>query len=343
MELDIILEPDLSPAQILEAGLLAEGYNFRAIWTQNYSSARDAFLSLVPLAQQTRRIKMGVVIVCPYEMHPIKIANATLSLNEFAKGRAMVVIGSGGEWPEIMASTIHETSYIKREQDIKESLEIVTRAGKNEEFSYRGSSYSALRFSTKWHKEAPPIVYHGACGPKMLAMGARIADGSMLSDVMPAMFEKRLPSIQEALVDSTHDQNSFRLSNFVAWHVRKDKQHSFAEARRELILRGWLDRDWLEPYLSPEETEAILKDRWPFLEAWLAGHGNIKNVPEHVTSRLVEELSLAGDYRDIERHTERLGKFAAAGFTEIALRVHEQPHESIHIIGKRVMPALQHL
>ena len=122
--------------------------------------------------------------------------------------------------------------------------------------------------------------------------------------------------------------------------MRENRERSYAEARRELIIRGWLERDWLEPFLSPEETAAVLKNRWPFLKAWINRTGDIEGVPAHVTAQLVEGLSLAGDYNDIDRHIEKLLTFAAAGFTEIALRLHEEPVESMRLIAERVLPAI---
>ena len=339
MKLDIILEPDLTPTEILELGLLAERQGFRAIWTQNYSSARDALMSLIPLARESRKILVGAVIYCPYEMHPIKITNSILSLNEYADGRAMIVIGAGGEWPEVMVSKVFESSYSDRMQSVQETLEIVTAALKDQEVNYYGKHYSALRFSTQWHQGPAPLIYHGACGPKMLSMGAKIADGSMLSDVMPAMLEPRLQALRDSCKARDSAKPDYRLSNFIAWHVRRDKRESAQEARRELIIRGWLERDWLEPFLSPEETNMVLNNRWPFLEAWLKRRPVIEGVPEHIVDSLVEGLSLSGDYSDIERHTERLHEFSAAGFTEIALRIHERPDESIRLIGERVLPA----
>ena len=340
MELDLILEPDLSPAAISELGLLAERYGFRGIWTQNYSSARDAFLSLVMLAQNTRRIQVGAVIVCPFEMHPMKITNALLTLNEYAHGRAMVVIGSGGEWPEVMDSPVFKKNYLSRREHVREAIEISKRAIAETELSYEGKAYSALRFSTAWHKEKPPLIYHGACGPKMLCIGAAAADGVMMSDVMPAMFPGRLPALQRELA-FRKDAGKFRISNFVAWHVREDLDRSLAEARRELIIRGWLDRDWLQPFLSEADTQFVLDNRWPFLKAWLERTGHIEGVPARITDTLVRELSLAGDYGSLDAQIERLNGFGAAGFTEIALRLHEEPAESIHLIGRKVLPALR--
>jgi alkanesulfonate monooxygenase SsuD/methylene tetrahydromethanopterin reductase-like flavin-dependent oxidoreductase (luciferase family) len=272
-------------------------------------------------------------------MHPMKITNAALTLNEYAQGRAMVVIGSGGEWPEVMRSPVFHTGYKQRLANVRETLEIVTRSIREGEISYNGSHYSALRFSTAWHNEALPLIYHGACGPQMLAMGATLADGVMMSDVMPAMFDKRLPLLQQNLAGRS-TAHEFRISNFVAWHVRASREQSFAEARRELIIRGWLERDWLEPFLSPDETAAVLANRWPFLQAWINRTGVIEGVPEHVSTRLVEGLSLAGDYSDIDRHIQKLRVFAAAGFTEIALRLHEQPADSMRLIAARVLPEI---
>lgn len=340
MDLDLILEPDIAPDQIAELAILAENHGFRGLWAQNYSSARDAFLSLVPAAQRTRRIRLGVVIVCPYEMHPMKIVNAVLTLNEFAGGRAMVVIGAGGEWPEVMGSQVFQQTYASRANNIRETLEIARRAIREPEISYEGSSYKTIRFSTEWHAESPPLIYHGACGSKMLCIGGALADGVMMSDVMPAMLPSRLPQLRRELRFRS-DRHNFRLSNFIAWHVREDRERSMAEARRELIIRGWLEKDWLTPFLSVREAQAVLDNRWPFLKAWLEKHGNIEGVPPHITAKLVDELTLAGDYTSIEKHIHKLHSFRVAGFTEIAIRLHEDPAESINLLGKRVLPALQ--
>jgi alkanesulfonate monooxygenase SsuD/methylene tetrahydromethanopterin reductase-like flavin-dependent oxidoreductase (luciferase family) len=338
MNLDIILEPDLTPMEIMELGQLAESMGFRGIWTQNYSSARDALMSLVPLAQQSRKILLGAVIYCPYEMHPMKIANSILTLNEYAKGRAMIVIGSGGEWPEVMMSPVFRENYGERLQDVKETLQIVREISEQGECSFRGEKYSAQRFSSNWHNERPPLIYHGACGPKMLAMGTYLADGSMMSDVMPEMLPDRMNALRRSKYRSSDSRKRYRISNFVAWHVRHDRNESMAEARRELIIRGWLEREWLTPYLSKEDTEYVLANRWPFLEAWLKRNGQITQVPHSIVNTLVEKLSLAGDLSDIDRHIGRLKVFEQAGFTEIALRVHERPAESIKLIAAKVLP-----
>jgi len=335
MELDIILEADLTPDQITELGLLAEQYGFRAIWAQNYARARDAFMSIVPLARASSRIRIGVVIVSPYEMHPLKIANAALTLNEYCAGRAVVAVGAGGEWPTVM-----KIGYGKRVRGAREAIEIIKGSFGHPVLNYDGEVYHAQGFAAQWHAGDPPLIYDGASGPRMLQMAAAVADGVMMSDVHPEMFDDRLPLLRQALADNCRSDADFRVSNFIAWHIKEDRDASLTEARRELIIRGWLDREWLVPYVNEAEADAIVGNKWPFLKAYRERHGNIDGVPKHVVDQLVEGLSLSGDNSDIERHIERLHKFAAAGFTEVALRVHDDPADSIRVIGDRVLPAL---
>jgi len=95
MQVDIILEPDLTPNQLAELGQKAEQYGIRAVWTSNYFAHWDCFMSLVPLAQTTSKILMGPLAVSPFEMHPMKIANSLLSLNEMTGGRALIAMGAG--------------------------------------------------------------------------------------------------------------------------------------------------------------------------------------------------------------------------------------------------------
>ena len=336
MELDLILEPDLTPGQIVELGQLAEGYGFRTLWIQNYARARDAFMSAVPLAQATQRLRAGIVVVSPYEMHPLKIANAILTLAEYAGGRADIVVGAGGEWNGVMGM-----GYGKRVTTAREALEIIEKAVHGKPFSYRGEVFKAFGFATPWFEGQRPLIYGGASGEKLLKVSARVADGVMMSDMQLPMLPSHLPHLLTALEAEGRAGQDFRINNFVAWHVKADKQVSFAEARRELIIRGWLERPWLEPFLQRDEIALVEQHKSAYLKAFRERHGDIEGVPPGITQKLVDGLSLAGDTGSIDQHIEKLRRFAAAGFTEIALRIHDDPAVSIRMIGERVLPALQ--
>jgi alkanesulfonate monooxygenase SsuD/methylene tetrahydromethanopterin reductase-like flavin-dependent oxidoreductase (luciferase family) len=337
MDIDIILEADVTPAQVSELAQLAERYGIRGIWTQNYSNARDAFMCLMPAATTTRKILLGAVVISPYEMHPLKIANAVSTLHEYSSGRAMVVIGGGGEWPGIMGM-----QYGRRVTGLGEAIGMVKRAVTGEVVKWDGQVYSARYFKSTWVlKDKAPLIYAGATGPQMMAMATRVADGTMLSDMCLPMLPKTAQHIRDGLTAAKRPVNSFRVNNFCAFHVKKDKEASFRESRRELMIRGWLEQEWLEAFLTPAEVEVVNAKKDAFLTAFRTKSGDIKGVPPEIVAKLVEGLSLAGDLGDIDRHVERMRKFEAGGMTENALRVHDDPADSIRIIGEHVVPKLR--
>ena len=140
MEVDIILEPDLGPAQLVELAQAAERYGIRAIWTSNYFAHWDPFISLVPVAQATKRLRMGALAVSPFEMHPLKIANALLSLNELSGGRAMAAIGAGEGNLDAMA--LHKPEKIV--VAVREAIEIVMGAAQKKlaKDGYKGEVFN---------------------------------------------------------------------------------------------------------------------------------------------------------------------------------------------------------
>ena len=96
MDIDVILEADVGPQQFAELAVKAEKIGVRAIWSSNYHQNYDAFLVMAPAALATSKIKLAALAVSPWEMHPLKMANALLTLNEISNGRAAVALSGGG-------------------------------------------------------------------------------------------------------------------------------------------------------------------------------------------------------------------------------------------------------
>ncbi len=336
MELDLILEPDLRPDEVKELGLLAERYGFRAIWLQNYARARDAFLTAVPVAMATERLHVGVVVVSPYEMHPLKIANAVATLAEYAGGRACVVVGAGGEWNGVMG-----IDYGKRLTTAREAQQIVIGALSGGSFNFEGEIFHARGFAAPWYQDPRPLIYGGASGEQLLHVVAEHADGVMMSDIQPAMFPHHMPHLRDGLEQAGRSGEDFKISNFLAWHVKADPEDSYRESRRELMIRGWLERPWLEPYLEADAVALVEEHKGAFLQAFRDRSGEVAGVPPDIVQTLVDELSMAGGPDSVDGHIERFKRFAAEGFTEIAVRIHDDPADSIRMLGEQVLPALR--
>jgi len=337
MDIDIILEPDVTPAQISELGLLAEGYGINRLWVQNYAQARDAFMSAVPLAMASKRIKIGVMVISPWEMHPLKMANALLTLNEYCDGRATLCIGGGGEWNGVMDIPVE-----RRVRAVREAAEIVSAASTEREIrGYKGEMFKVTRFAAGWADADRPLVYTGAGREQMIRMSTKRFDGIVLSDAVPEIAAESLGTVRQALSDRPASAGPFRVSNFWAWHVKADRDAALREARRELIIRSMLGKDHIGPFMSEADCKVVWANLPAFFGAYRDRTGEIPGVPERIVKELIDGITTTGDLTELDRHIEQLREFEAAGLDELALRLHDDPADSIRVIGESVVPALR--
>ena len=335
MQIDVMLEPDQSPSQLEELAILAEGYGLRALYAQNYVNGRDPFMSLVPAAQATSKIKLGVCVISPYEQHPMKIGNALLSLNEFSQGRAEVVIGGGGYWcsrmglePERMVRTI------------REAIEIVKGGASGEPLQYDGQIYKAWGYQSDWATDPAPLVCAGASREQMLRMGARVADGIMMSDVIRPLVDNAVATVRSALSESNRSESEFMLNSAIAFHMKADRDTSMREARRELITRAILGEWYLHSFLDDDEVAVVRDNIKSFFSAYRAKSHVIEGVPNEILDKLVSNLSVAGNLDDLDARIAELKDYAATGVTQICFRTHDDPDFAIRLIGEKIAPAL---
>jgi 5,10-methylenetetrahydromethanopterin reductase len=361
MDVDIILDPEMSPATIREFAVAAEKHGIRALWSSNYHQDWDCFISLVPAAMATSKILLGPLAVSPWELHPLKMANALLSLNEIAKGRAMIAVGGGGgvlgaigwkasadgaPWPGRHPEK--GTRYPdRRVRGVRECLEVLDLARSGQlTMAYPGEVFDINRpFQMRWAGSVGPMLYSCSSGPQMIRMGAQCADGIQVSDFTVDMMPATIENVQAGFERRGETPADFRLGNFWAWHVKADREASLWEARRELIWRGAIvgkEEHILRKFCHDDEELRVIMDNWEnFRKAFWTRSGQIDGVPPDLITRLIEGLSSAGDLDDLDREIARYQAFAQAGLTELCLRVHDDPMESLRIIGERVLPALQ--
>lgn len=335
MDIQIILNEFSTVDEVTELGKLAEDYGLKAVWTSTYASSRDSFMSLVPLARESKKITLGPLAVSPYEMHPIKIANALYTLNELSGGRACILLGAGGGLPRAM-----KIKWTRMVRTVRECVDIVKGAPLEEVYNYDGEIYNVFDYRpSSWVTDEPPIIYVAASREQMLRMGTRVGDGVMMSDVPIERMDESMKTIREGLAANGRSEENFRINNFWAWHVKENKEDAIAEARIELVWRGVLTRWVLEPYLSKEDCDLVETNWRAFHKAFMQKTPVIEGVPDHIVDALVENLSFTGDLSDLDRIIERLKAFEAAGLTEIALRMHQDQASAIKLIGEKIAPA----
>ncbi|MEE4186272.1 MAG: LLM class flavin-dependent oxidoreductase [Gammaproteobacteria bacterium] len=335
MRIDLILESNNSPERIAELGQLAEANGIGAIWISGMLDGRDPFAVFTKLALTTSRIRMGPIAVSPFELHPLMMAKSLLTLNEYAQGRAQMVVGGGGGTATAMNLPLE-----RRVGRVRETLDILRLAARGEPLDYEGELYQIRNYNPFWANSHPPAVYVGANREQMIKMGARHAERMMLSDKMVVQVAET-----KALISATRQRaglppEPYGMTNFWAWHVKRDRAAAVREARIWLALRGVLLRKNHEYFMSPEDCDLVDEKRGVFFQALRKRSPEIPGVPDRIIDQLIDNLTSTASVDEIDSELERLRAFAAAGLTEIALRIYEEPEETIRLLGERVVPAL---
>ena len=362
MDIDIILECDVSPSQVAELAQQAERLGIRALWTSNYHQNYDAFMALMPAAAATSKILLGPLAVSPWELHPLKMANALLTLNEYSNGRGMVAISGGGGvlgaigwkigkdapvWP--LRNPVTQARYPERRvRGVQECIEVINlaRSGKMA-YSYDGEIFQITRpFQHSWAKaEHGPLIYGCCSGPMMIRMGARVADAIQLSDYTVDMMPEALENIHKGFEKREWPSDKFRVGNFWAWHIKEDEEAAFREARRELIWRGAIaGKNFAEirPHVDSDEQVQLVIDNWDnFFKAFWTRSGDIDNVPDELVNQLIAGMSSTGGLDDIDREVEQFKAFADSGLTELSIRLFDDPADGLRLIGEHVLPRLR--
>ncbi len=340
MDIDIILEPDLTPQQIKELGLAAEKFGIRALWTSNYFAHWDGFLSLAPLALETDRILMGPLAVSPFEMHPLKIANSLLTLNELSGGRAQIAMGAGEGNLEAMDLPKPPKVVLA----VREAIEIVCAAGQGGlAAGFDGEIFNVnLPCAYPWLTQPPPRVYGTAYRPMMMRMEGRVADGCFIGCTPPEVMAAAMEHVRTGLSRRDEPADDFRTNTFWGWHIKADADAAYAESIRELPWRArLLDPDMINMYLNDEENAIVQEHKQEYVDFYFDPAKPVKSIPAEISRKLAEGLTSTGGLDALDREIERYKKFAAAGLTEVALRLHGEPMDALKIIGEQVVPVLK--
>jgi len=333
MQIDIALEPEWTATELAELGALAEQNGIRTLWVTNDSQARDLFMLMGKVADATQRLRLGVMAISPFEVHPIKLATSLLTLNEMSAGRAALVVGAAGG---IMAHTRLDIS--RRVRAVKECIEVLKGVGADRALNFNGELYPVWNFRVPWAIETPPKVLAGANHQQMLRMSGHRSDGVHLSDMPLQLMPQTIETITEGLNRNDRTLDDFEINNFWAFHVKKDLAAANLEARSRLVLRGILGPMWIEPFLSEAEVQQVRTNMPAFWAEFQKRDGVFENVPEPLIDKLIANLTLTSSVDDLDSHLDTLHRFSSAGLTHITLGLHDDPAEAIKLIGERIVP-----
>jgi alkanesulfonate monooxygenase SsuD/methylene tetrahydromethanopterin reductase-like flavin-dependent oxidoreductase (luciferase family) len=336
MNVDVVLNALSTPGELAGLAVQAEAAGVGTVWTASYLASRDPWSNLVAAAQATNRIGLGAIAVNPYDTHPVRIATGLLTLNEYAAGRARIVVGGGGE--ALQALGIKPE---RRVWAVGECVQILKGVTPGTPFSFEGQVHRVQGYNPFWAKAAKPPIYVAVNKPQMLRMAARLGDGIMLSDLTPAICAERIGWVRDHLREFGRSSEPFRYYNFVAWHVYADRQRAVREAKMWLGYRGLFRRWVLNTFMTDAEYDVIEAHKAEIYGMVPKKSWSVPGVPDALLDSCVANLTLAGTPADIPRFVAHLARMRDAGCTDIVLELHAEPAEGIRLIGEQVIPALR--
>jgi len=120
------------------------------------------------------------------------------------------------------------------------------------------------------------------------------------------------------------------------------REASYYEARRGLAWRTQIVPPWhgLADIVDEATAQVVRENFEAFAKAFWTRSGKIEGVPAELVSRLIQLVSSAGDYGEIKGEVERYKALERAGFTDLALKVFDEPMGAVKTICERVVSRL---
>ncbi len=225
-------------ADMRAAALAAEAAGFDGLWTWDHlrdpdgdggAGVPEAWTALTALAEVTRRVALGPLVLNVANRQPGVLANMAATLQAVSGGRLLLGLGAGGNRrtpyaveQAVLGQPVSPDQV--RAQRVVDAIATIRRLWSGESGFLRP-------------EPAPPIIV-GGFGPRMASIAGRHADG-FNTQAMHPQFGELIRRAREEHTASGREASAFLMTGFAglerAW-VRTDS------AARQRLERAGLDR-----------------------------------------------------------------------------------------------------
>ena len=283
--------------------LEAESLGYDSVWTaEAYGS--DAVSPLAWIGAQTTKIKLGTGIMqCPGRS-PANTAMTAMTIDALSGGRMILGLGTSG--PQVVEGW-HGVPFNKPLTWLREYVTIVQKIfardeplvfeGERYQIPYKGPGSTGLGKPLKSiiHGRKNIPIYTGSMAPKSQEMAAEIADGLLLTCMLPERFDVIEENLNKGFAKAGNGKSlaSFDVAPTVACIVGNDLDACRAPLKQSLALyiggMGAKDKNFYNEYIRRVgfEAQAI-----QIQELYLAGKR--KEAVAAVPDELVDLLHLVG-------------------------------------------------
>lgn len=337
---------NIPTSQQLATARQAEEGGVDSYWTGETHYYRGAFSLLASLASVTSRIKLGVGVVSPLARHPATIAMEAATVDEVSNGRFILGLGISKIMMQglgVAASPLikDRAPRVSPMKTMKESIEIIRRLFAGETITFQGEIFRlqspgeaeghGVRLGVDVKRKIP--IYIGACGPRILELTGRVADGVILTLLTnPSFVSFAVSQIKKGADQAGRPPSDVRVVAYLIFSVSRDRRMAL-ESVRSLVAQ-YIAR--AEPTVL--EKVGLTSQEIARVEAKLR-EGGLSEVRRLVDDEMVKRFAVAGTPDDC---VERLAEYEEAGLdTPVAMQIlGPEPKQAVDLICNEIIPEL---
>lgn len=179
-------ESVVSYAETRAMAVQAEAAGFDSVWVFDHLLLRysdqppegvwECWTILSALAEATRRVEIGRLVICTAFRSPALLAKMAVTLDAVSNGRLILGLGAGWHQPEFDAIGIPFDAKVDR---FAEALAIIAPLLREGRVDYAGHHYRATEseiLPQGPRRNGPPVLIGSRTGPRMMRLTARYAD-----------------------------------------------------------------------------------------------------------------------------------------------------------------------
>lgn len=304
---------------------LAEDLGYETLWHSNERFYRDAWINMTMSAMLTEWIKLGCAVADPYATHPALLAQTLATVDDVARGRAILGIGAGGSGFVPMGIQRQRPA-----QAIREAIEITRRFLAGEFLHYEGEVIQFRGGQIHFHSRADIPIYVASRGKAVLQMAGAVADGVMIATyATPPGIEYAVAQVERGARRAGRRLEDVRLLVRVDTCVLPDREAARSALKQMLAFVLWTsypDRGFVEQVglRVPDELEALIARR---------EYDLMHDAGPLVPDEFVDAFAWAGTAEDV---AQQIARVVRLGIREIGCWIQAPPGYDIGDIARRI-------
>jgi len=299
-----------TPDQVRQMSRVAEEGGVETIWFACHLFQREPIALATMALGCTTRVKVALMAMSPYVIHPVYLAMVAATLDEMFPGRVVLCLGVGAP-RDLQAAGIESPQPLAV---LEQSIGLIRQLFEGRVVSYQSERFQVSGRGLNTGKCDVPIVL-AASGPQMLQLAGKAADGVLISAATSVEFVRWC--LEKVAQGETSAARTVKHYGVVYAAASDNRVEAYDRLRRTLafILRGAHHARNLELAGTSLDQEALAK---AFIE------GEWEQISKFVDDDVVRKHSASGTPDDVR---SSFGLYNSVGLDEVVLAGQESAQD----------------